>query len=116
VSVRGCPHGPLAELERCATCDADKATGDADLAAEIAAKIDALERRIQISKVVPPADQRPVCVLVAWLAEHPGHAARLQYLDHNTDPPDWVPASGAVHDVQPGWPVEVRLTPTEGAA
>ena len=43
---------------------------------------------------------------VAWLADHPGFAARMEYLDGSTD--QWRPASEAIRGIDPGWPVEVR--------
>lgn len=55
---------------------------------------------------IPPASQRPVCVTVAWLAEHPGHAAQLEYLAGDTG---WLPAADAVRCIDDCWPVQVRL-------
>lgn len=54
---------------------------------------------------IPPASQRPVCVTVAWLAEHPTFAAQLEYLAGDTG---WLPAGDAVHCIDPEWCVEVR--------
>lgn len=54
---------------------------------------------------IPPASERPVCVTVAWLAEHPGHAAQLEYRAGDTG---WLPAADAVHCIDPEWAVEVR--------
>ena len=56
---------------------------------------------------IPPANERPVCVTVGWLTEHPGHAAQLEYHDHNGDP-CWRPAAHAVDIIDDGWCVEVR--------
>lgn len=58
--------------------------------------------------IIPPADQRPVCVLVGWLAEHPSFLNRLEYLDGLDRGPRWLPASTAVKTIDPEWPVEVR--------
>lgn len=55
---------------------------------------------------IPPAADRPVCVLVGWLAEHPGHAAQMEYLDGHMG--DWRPCSEAIDTIDAGWPVEVR--------
>lgn len=54
--------------------------------------------------IIPPPEQRPVCVLVSWLAEHPEAAALLEYRDGAT----WLPASTAPDDIDGCWPVEVR--------
>lgn len=54
---------------------------------------------------IPPASQRPVCVRVSWLAEHPGHAAQLEYRAGDTG---WLPAADAVHCIDPEWCVEIR--------
>jgi hypothetical protein len=54
---------------------------------------------------IPPANERPVCVTVGWLTEHPGHAAQLEYLAGDTG---WLPAADAVHCIDAEWPVEVR--------
>ena len=65
--------------------------------------------------IIPPAGDRPVCVTVGWLAEHPGFTAQLEYLDHNValgHPGVWCPASEAVDTIDAGWPVEVRRTMT----
>lgn len=56
---------------------------------------------------IPPASERPVCVTVGWLADNPGHAAQLEYHDHNDDP-CWRPAAHAVDTIDDGWCVEVR--------
>lgn len=58
--------------------------------------------------VIPPADERPACVTVGWLADNPGLAAKLEYLDHQPAAPRWLPASEAIDSIDPGWPVEVR--------
>ena len=55
---------------------------------------------------IPPAADRPVCVLVGWLAEHPGHAAQMEYMDGHMG--DWRPCSEAIDTIDAGWPVEVR--------
>lgn len=54
---------------------------------------------------IPPVSQRPVCVTVAWLAEHPGHAAQLVYRAGDAG---WLPAADAVHCIDPEWCVEIR--------
>lgn len=56
---------------------------------------------------IPAADQRPVCVTVAWLTAHPGHAARLEYFDGDNG---WQPAAEAIRGIDPEWPVEIRET------
>ena len=60
--------------------------------------------------IIPPAGDRPVCVRVGWLAEHPGFAAQLVY--HEADTGEWRPAAHAVRSIDPGWPVEVRQAMT----
>lgn len=60
--------------------------------------------------IIPPAGDRPVCVTVAWLAEHPGFAAQLEFFDGCNE--TWCPAGEAVRFIDPGWPVEVRRTMT----
>lgn len=57
--------------------------------------------------IIPPASERPVCVTVGWLAEHPSFAAKLEYLSHDREPM-WLPATRAVVLIDSGWPVEVR--------
>lgn len=54
---------------------------------------------------IPAAADRPVCVLVGWLAEHPTFAAQLEYLDGDNG---WRPATEAVRGIDNEWPVEVR--------
>ena len=61
--------------------------------------------------VIPPATDRPVCVLVSWLADNPHAASKLEYLDcSRTEAPVWRPAAEAVEYVDPAHPVQVRLT------
>ena len=67
-----------------------------------------------MSTVIPPPTLRPTCVRVSWLADHPTDARVMQYRNGSTG--NWCPAVEAIDMIDPGWPVEVRLTPTEGAA
>lgn len=57
--------------------------------------------------LIPPPDERPVCVTVAWLQDHPHTADRLDFLDGDT----WMPAHLAQHAIDPEWPVIVRERP-----
>lgn len=60
--------------------------------------------------IIPASFDRPVCVRVAWLAEHPDVAAHLEYFEGDTG--EWRPAAHAVRSIDPGWPVEVRQAMT----
>lgn len=62
-----------------------------------------------ITPPIPPVADRPVCVLVSWLADNPHAASKLEYLDCAAYESEWRPAVEAVDMIQPEWPVEVRL-------